>query len=75
MLRVTLNIDLGVLCMDDDEEMQERCGPQCWYGIDADPGGFLKTMWLDVMRESNCKAVSTLSSCDDRRERAFTQQA
>ena len=49
--------------MDDDEEVQEMYGPQCWYGSDADPGRFKKTMWLEFTKEFNCKAVATGPSC------------
>ena len=42
--------------------MQEMCGPQCWHGIEADPGGFKKTMLYEVMKEFNSKAVSSWSS-------------
>ena len=58
---------------DDGEELREMCGPQCWHGLDADPGGFKKTLWFEV--NDNCKAVSAWSSCDDQRERAFTRKA
>ena len=33
--------------------------------------GLMKTMWLEVMKEFSCKAVSTRSTCDDRKETAF----
>ena len=29
-----------VICTDEDEELRDVHGPQGWYGIDADPGGF-----------------------------------
>ena len=32
-----LNIELGFLCMDQDDEMKDMYGPQCWYGLEADP--------------------------------------
>ena len=38
-----MGTEFGCLCMDHDEEMQNMYGPQCWYGNDADPGGFKKT--------------------------------
>ena len=34
------NIELGFLCMDEDDEMKDIFGPQCWGGVDADPGVF-----------------------------------
>ena len=54
-----LNIQLGLKCTDEGEkeEMQEMYGPQCWHGIDGDLGGLKKTMWLEVVKEFNCKAV------------------
>ena len=48
-------------------------GPPYWYGIDADLGLFKKTMWFEVMNEINCTGLSTWSSCDDQREKVFTQ--
>ena len=70
-----LNIEFGLNWTDEDQEMQEMCGAQCWHGIDADPEGFKKTMSLEIVKEFNFDAVSTKSSCDDRRERAFTPRA
>ena len=37
-------------------------------------GEFKKTMWLEVMKQFNYKAVSTCSSCDDRRENIHTKR-
>ena len=38
---VDLNIDLGFLCRgQEDDEMKDIYGPQCWYGVEADPRGF-----------------------------------
>ena len=70
-----MNIELGLRCRDEDEEMQEMYGPQWWHGIDADPGGLKKAMWRKIMKEFNCKAIATWSSCDDWRERACTHRA
>ena len=33
-----LNVELRFQCKDEDEEMKETSGPQCWDGIDSDPG-------------------------------------
>ena len=70
-----LNIELGFVCMDEDDEMKDIFGPQCCHRLDADPGGLKKTLWLDVMKGFNCKAVSTLSSCDDRTEKSLSHKA
>ena len=37
------NIELGLLCTGDDEdkELHDMNGPQCWHGIDANPGRFV----------------------------------
>ena len=69
-----LIVELRQRCTDDDGEMREFYGPQCWHGIDPDLGGLKKTMWLELMKEFNCNAVSSWSSCDDwRREGIHTQ--
>ena len=49
----------------EDEELFDMDGPQCWQRCDADLEDFLKLMWYEIMEESNCKAVSNWSSCDD----------
>ena len=71
------SIELGFMCTseDKDEELRDMYGPQCWHGIDGDPGGLKNTMWYDVMKEFNCEAVSAWLSCDERMERAFTHKA
>ena len=70
------NIELGVLCTGnvEDEELGGMYGPQCWQGYGADPGGFKKMMWYSVMKEFDCRPISTWSSCDDRNEMAFTHR-
>ena len=57
-----LNIELGLPCTDGDDEgeLSEICGPQCWQGCDADPGGFWKLMWHDMMNECICKTASDI---------------
>ena len=71
-----LDKELGLLCTgdEDDQEFREVCGPQRWLGGEADPGGFGKLTWCNIMMEFNCQPVSTWSSCDDRRERACTHK-
>ena len=54
------------MCTGEDEELRDTCAPQNWHGIDADPGVFQKLICFVVMKEVNCKAVSTCSSCDVR---------
>ena len=44
-------------------------GPQCWYGIDTDPGGLDKAMWQEILTECNCKALPSCLSCDGHREK------
>ena len=61
-------MELGLLCTGEDED-----GPQCWHGCDGDPGGLETTIWCGVMKEFNCKAASTSSSCDQRREGIHTR--
>ena len=56
----------------DSDDLKRIYGPQCWYGIAADPGGLQKAMWLDIMTEFNCKTLSTLLS---RTEKAYTRRA
>ena len=48
------NIEFGMLCTgeDEDEELCDKYGPQCWQGCDADPGGLKTTMWSEVMKSS-----------------------
>ena len=56
------NIDSGFSCMDEDHEMKEIFGPQCWSGIDADRG--------------RCKVWrSALWRCDDWQDKTFTHNA
>ena len=47
-----LNIQLGLLCTGDgeDDELLDMYGPPCWQNYDADPGGFKKLMWCELMR-------------------------
>ena len=52
----------------------ELGGPQCWQGYGADPGGFKKMMWNSVMKEFDCRPISTWSNCDDQNEMAFTHR-
>ena len=61
--------------MDEGDEMNEIYRLQCWYGIDADLGGLKKAMWMEIMKEFNCKPLSTWLSCDDWRETTFTHKA
>ena len=67
-----LNVELGLPCVEDSDDLKRIYGPQCWYGIAADPGGLQKAMWLDIMTEFNCKTLSTLLS---RTEKASTRRA
>ena len=48
-----LNIEFGLLCTGDDDvgDPSEVHGAQCWQGCDADPGGFKKMMWYDIMKK------------------------
>ena len=70
------NIELGLLCTgnEEDEELSAMYGSQCWQGYGADPGGFKKMMWYSIMKEFDCWAISTWSSCDDREVVAFTHK-
>ena len=70
-----LNIELGFLCMDEEDEMKDISEPQYWYGIDAVPGVLKKSRWLEIKKEFKCTAVSTWLSCDDRRAKFFTHNA
>ena len=55
-----MNIEVGLLSLEDDEEMQEMYGPQCWYGTDADLGRLKKTMWLKGTQEFKLQGRSYL---------------
>ena len=68
-----LNVELGLLCTDDDEveELNEMYGPLRWQACDNDQGGIEKLMWYEIMNEFICKVTSTRSSCDREREIAF----
>ena len=70
-----LNVELGLLCTDEDEveELNEMKSPLCWQGCDTDQGGFKKLMWYEIMKEFNCRVTSSWSSCDREKEMAFTQ--
>ena len=49
-------------------------GPHRWQRHGKDPGGFSKLMWYSTMKEFDCRAISTWSSCADLKEMAFTQR-
>ena len=55
------NVELGFLRVHEDDAMKV---PQCWCGIDADPGRLKKAMWMEIMKVFNCKALSAWLSCD-----------
>ena len=71
-----LNVELGLLCTDDDDakKISEMYGSLCWQSYDTDPGGYKKMSWYEIMKEFSCRASSTWSSCDDRKELAFTSK-
>ena len=54
-----LQVELGLMCTEEDEELRAMCRPQCWHGIDADPGGLKKTMWFEVLKEFKLHGCST----------------
>ena len=60
--------------MDEDKDMKEKKDRDVGFGLDADPGELKKAVWLEVMNQFNCKALSTWSSGDDRREKTFTHK-
>ena len=71
-----LNVELGLSCMEDGDDLQGTYGPKCWYaGLvrRADTRGFKNADWLDVKTEFNCKAPSAWLSCGDGRESFHTQ--
>ena len=43
---------------DEDDEMKEIYGPQCWYGIDADPGGSRKRCGWKIRRGSTADFIN-----------------
>ena len=66
--------DLGLLCTDEDDndEFNEVYGPLCWQGCDNDQGGFKNLMRHGIMKEFNCKATLSWSSCGHERGMIFT---
>ena len=56
-----LNVELGLLCTDDDDadEINEMYGPLCWQYYDNDAGGHKKMSWYEIMKEFNCRVSST----------------
>ena len=66
-----LNVELGLLCTDEDDEMY---GLLCWQGGENDHGGFKKLIWYGIMKEFNCKVTSTWSNCGREKGLAFTHQ-
>ena len=69
-------IELGLLCTgnEEDEDLSDMYGPQCWQVFRADPGGIKKMMWYSNMKEFDIRAISTWSSCDDWEGMAFTHK-
>ena len=49
------NIDLEFFCTDEDDEMKEIYVPKCWYGIDADLGGFKKAKCMELTKEFSAR--------------------
>ena len=68
-----LNIELEFSL--EDDEMKEIYWPQCWFGVEAGPGGLKKSMLLEILTAFGCKAMSTRLSCDDQRDKAFAHTA
>ena len=65
-----------MLCTDEDDndKLNEVYGPLCWQGCDNDQGGFKKLVWYGMMKEFNCKASPSWSSCGREREMTSTHR-
>ena len=68
-----LNIELGFSC--EDDEMKEIYWPQCWFGVEAGPGGLKRSMLLEILTDFGYKAMSTWLICDGLRDKAFARAA
>ena len=68
-------MELGYLCTDDDDDQQlrEMYGLQCWLGGEAGPWGCTKMKWYHIIQDFQ-EAASSWSNCDDRREMALTHR-
>ena len=53
-----LNVELGLLCTDDFDELNEMYGPLCWQGCENDHGHFKKLMWNGIIKDFNFKVIS-----------------
>ena len=64
------------MCTDEEdiEDLKEMHGPLCWQGYENDHGGFKKLMWYGIMKEFNCKATFTWSTCGRETEMSFTHR-
>ena len=45
--------------MEEDDDLREIYDLQCWCEMEADPGELKKVMWLEILVEFSCKALST----------------
>ena len=41
-----LNVTLGLLCMDVNDDLKDICENQCWSGTEEDLGGLKDAVWL-----------------------------
>ena len=69
-----LNVELGLLCTDDFDELNEMYGPLCWQGCENDHGHFKKLMWNGIIKDFNFKVISTWSNCRREKETALTHR-
>ena len=69
-----LNVELGLLYRkEEDDDLQEIYGPQYWCFKEAYPGGLKIAIWLEIMMEFTCIALSSLLGSDDGRERKLSR--
>ena len=69
------NVEPGLPCTDEDDndELNEMCGPLCSQGCENDKNGFKKLMWYGIM-EFYGKVTFTWSRCGREREMGFTHR-
>ena len=68
------NVELGFLCMDEDDSVKCIYGPmlvQCG----GRPCRFQKGMWWEILTELICKAMCARLGCDGKRDKASTHIA
>ena len=74
VIRGDLNGEMGLLCLEDGDVQEISMDRSAKCGTEADHGGLKISMWLGILTDFNCKALSAWLSCDDQREKAVAHK-